>query len=577
MKGTLAAGGGLALSSVALAGCSPSAAPAPEAPSDVPAKALFEGYNSLYTSDSVATGKDPIAPLEPPSSWDRSADIVVVGLGGGGLAASLRAAEEGASVIGIEKTNAWGGSSKWATTFAVPGGARCQNEAGVPFDYEGLVTAMASAAGMKADIPLIRRLLKEGPAFIDWMEDRGAEWEVEPVLGSGLCWRGATEDGFIAGAAMPVCDFTAEKAAAAGAEFLYGAEAIGLVKEGDRVVGVKISDSSGESFIQATQGVILTTGGMLNNRDMLAAYAPTVANRCKASMASTSDTGEGIRMGLGAGAQISGWDSYCAFDGGMNWAGWSHFLYGGDVQLVRQPWLGISSEGKRYPYYDDHAPRRYPQFPGLDPVRKSSALFNQAEILQTQPGACGHLFFDADYEKNAPVFGQTYCRKLITPDMANIDRMPEFVGPHDWKTGAKSAIEEGTIAQADTLEELAEKLSYDADILIKAVEDWNSICAAGVDDELEFPAEWLIPVKTPPFYGAAIGSYAISSNVGLRVDPDMAVVGTDGNVVPGLFAGGMTTGGANGESTFGTCYSPLGTVALAFTMGYIAAGSALAL
>lgn len=55
-------------------------------------------------------------PLDPPASWDREVDLVVVGTGGGGLAATTLAAESGSSVIAVEKEGTVGGARvmRWA-------------------------------------------------------------------------------------------------------------------------------------------------------------------------------------------------------------------------------------------------------------------------------------------------------------------------------------------------------------------------------------------------------------------------------------------------------------------------------
>ena len=45
------------------------------------------------------------------SNWDKQVDFLVVGSGAGGLISALVAAENGASVLVVEKENRWGGTS----------------------------------------------------------------------------------------------------------------------------------------------------------------------------------------------------------------------------------------------------------------------------------------------------------------------------------------------------------------------------------------------------------------------------------------------------------------------------------
>jgi succinate dehydrogenase/fumarate reductase flavoprotein subunit len=59
-----------------------------------------------------------------------------------------------------------------------------------------------------------------------------------------------------------------------------------------------------ELYFGAQCGVILTTGGFILNRDMVAAYAPRLASGNYPN-GNPNDTGDGIRMGIGAGAAVT--------------------------------------------------------------------------------------------------------------------------------------------------------------------------------------------------------------------------------------------------------------------------------
>jgi len=76
---------------------------------------------------------------------------------------------------------------------------------------------------------------------------------------------------------------------------------IALVQASDRsIIGV-ITESFGEEpAIRARRGVILTTGGFINNREMIAAHQPLV-RRCNYRVGAEGDDGSGIRLGMAAG------------------------------------------------------------------------------------------------------------------------------------------------------------------------------------------------------------------------------------------------------------------------------------
>ena len=150
----------------------------------------------------------------------------------------------------------------------------------------------------------------------------------------------------------------------------------------------------------------------------------------------------------------------------------------------------------------------------------------------------------------------------------------------DWHTGLDLMVEGGAIKKCDTIEELESALGLREGVLVDAVQKWNDACAAGEDyvDNYKYPAEWLIALDTPPFYGAALGGHVFGTKCGLRVTPQMQVVDTEGAVIPGLYAGWHTAGGSAGDGNAAGrpltgMYADMG---LSCVGGYMAAGGILA-
>ena len=73
--------------------------------------------------------------------------------------------------------------------------------------------------------------------------------------------------------------------------------------------------------------------------------------------------------------------------------------------------------------------------------------------------------------------------------------------------------------RADTIEELAEQMGIDAEEAAKAVERYNELCEKGIDEDFGKAAEYLIPVKTPPFYGFRETLECQTSLGGIDIDP----------------------------------------------------------
>lgn len=205
-------------------------------------------------------------------------------------------------------------------------------------------------------------------------------------------------------------------------------------------------------------------------------------------------------MGLGVGADVSGFNSSASFDGGVDWQAeggtWARFLYDGMTQLSRQPWLTIDRCGNRLRYMDSRVAE--------DGANAIYALGDLATIQMTPPGHRSYIVFDANYEDHLAGFAQEHCRKLLTPDLEQIEKVPgalprlapRCAGRHRCRR-AEAPRHPGGVGSGSGLAE---------GVLTGAVARWNEACERGEDDFLyPMPPEWLHAITTPPFYGCRIG------------------------------------------------------------------------
>ena len=376
-----------------------------------------------------------------------------------------------------------------------------------------------------------------------------------------------------------------EQAQKDGAEVRANSNVDTLVFDGGAVVGVKVTDEEGEKFIHATNCVILCAGGMEVNRAMMAKYSATTLQGIANIATPPNGTGECIRMGQGVGADLAGYDSTGAFDGGVWWRDYDEFDTEMDChinkdgnQVVRQPWLRINRDGNRVPYIGTSA-RVYPYVNDASP--SSEGLCETAAIEMSQPGGKTYCIFDSKYEQLMldNYFGQVICRKgkILADDDPFYDRVPEYL--RDWHTGFNDMVEAGVIRKCDTIEELEAALGLREGVLVDNVEKWNAACAAGEDyaATYKYPKEWLLALDEPPYYGAIVGGHVFGSKCGLKVNPDMQVISTEGAPIPGLYAAWHTAGGSAGEGN--PAGKPLTGVfadlGLAFVGGYMAAGGVM--
>ncbi|WP_432262060.1 FAD-dependent oxidoreductase [Cupriavidus sp. TMH.W2] len=140
----------------------------------------------------------------------------------------------------------------------------------------------------------------------------------------------------------------------------------------------------------------------------------------------------------------------------------------------------------------------------------------------------------------------------------------------------------GILVRADTLAQLAQQIGVDADGLAESVARMNGYAATGVDEEFGKgdnlfdtyysdpavrPNPCLAPIGKAPFYAVRIDAGDIGTKGGLATDASARVLRDDGSAIAGLFAIGNTS-----ASVMGTSYPGAGsTLGPAMTFGFIAA------
>lgn len=146
----------------------------------------------------------------------------------------------------------------------------------------------------------------------------------------------------------------------------------------------------------------------------------------------------------------------------------------------------------------------------------------------------------------------------------------------------KSWIESGYMKKADTLDALAAQCGIDAAGLGAEVARYNQFCETGVDEDFGRgsrafdnahgdptvkPNPNMGAIEQGPFFAVAIYPGDVGTAGGVVADEYARVLRDDGSVIPGLYAVGNST-----ASLFGRCYPGAGaSIGASFTFGYIAA------
>jgi predicted oxidoreductase len=93
------------------------------------------------------------------------------------------------------------------------------------------------------------------------------------------------------------------------------------------------------------------------------------------------------------------------------------------------------------------------------------------------------------------------------------------------------------------VEELAEAINLDPSALKNTVENYNSYCAKGKDEEFNKDPQFLNTIGQGPYYAVKMASYAYNTCAGLDVNNKLQVLNTSGQPIEGLFCVGSDCAG----------------------------------
>lgn len=373
-------------------------------------------------------------------------DVLVVGAGTSGLFAACSAAENGAKVLVIEKNEVSPGIR--GTLGAI--GTKYQLADNTDIKALNICREMTTYAASNVNPRLLRLWADESAETIEWygdlcekagrefmycsdhdLDEYADQMEYRHWATGHACVKDGrtTEDGEVLEA----------YAADNGVEFRYNCPMVKLEQdESGRVTGVIAQGTDGYVRINAAKGVCVCTGGYALNDEMLTALQPETKLIFSYNSGIAGSEGDGIKACIWAGAAFDDIHTSMLFDrcplppdalaGGE--------MVNGMVWMASQPWLKVNLKGERF--CNESAPYDFVLHASIDqPGHTYATIWDsnfQDYIMQFKTQGCSRMF---PFVNGAPV--------------SAID-MDACMGMLE---GMKQA---GFIQQADTVEELAEKL-----------------------------------------------------------------------------------------------------------------------
>ncbi len=561
----------------------------------------------------VAGGSDPsaISAFQVPETKDGGAEtidvgVLVVGMGGSGIAAAVSAAEaqtEGGqevSVLAIDKAGRYGGTSAFCGEPLAVNAPKFKEEFNGGEDYmdgDALYASWEDYTEGDAKMDIVKKFLDNSGDTIDWLYyDHGFLFN-EPLSGftetdvfrckyQYVSIFNIAEDRdygmeIDAGQNTMADKYFAnimEDYEELGGEYMLETEAVDLIYDEatHTVTGVKAVGHDGTDYTINAKAVILATGGFAGSEEMEEEYL--------SQNPYFEDLGDGYWTIIGM-AQNDGKMIQAAIDHGA-----------GTYNIDMVPMVHFASSNvilHDYPV-NEYAEGGYDQWYGwtqtesLNNVPDALVLSNDIPWVNTH----GERFVNETQMFSWWISGPTYWA-LWSQD--RIDNLAENGFSYNLRTYAAGSqgytlgnqpipeiydivdklLDMGVMVKADTIEELAELMGVPADTLAATVAEYEASCASGVDEAFGKSAEKLVALGEGPYYAILGHSATFSTCGGLDIDENFNVLLSDGEtVMNGLYAVGNDSGGVLYSNK--KPYVTYGGAALgwAFTSGRLAGGTA---
>ena len=433
-------------------------------------------------------------------------DVIIVGAGGCGLMAALVAAKRGAHVLIVEKTDSPGGGTALSVRGLRLGGTRFQRALGIEDTPEQFARDILERNNQESDPALTLRLAETCSPIADFLADVVG---IEFVVGESTFGH-STRRSHAWTADKALTDFLYEAVQQnPSIEVRFSAPVKSLKQKSDGTVIGVVTESGTESAGK----VILASGGFGASPELLSKHIPQAVD--VPFPGHKGSTGDGIKMGLAAGAAVENMGSFQPYPG-----------YIGPGKQAVSPNIGmaggilVDQGGKRFADETDYPGGLSTAILGL-PDPKAWAVFDERVYLL-----------------------------------------------HEDST--KQFLDSGLLKRASTADELSNSLGIDAGGLIKTMDEYNVIAGKSHD---QFGRTLPAPLVAP-FYGIMVKVALYHTQGGLKVNLHGQVLRPDDSIIPNLYAGGGAACGVSGTGVEG--YLPGNGLLASLGFGMLAAEHAAA-
>ena len=454
------------------------------------------------------------------------ADIVIVGGGLSGLSAALTAAENGVKTIVLEKMKFLGGAGLFPEG-SLGIGTRYQKENGIQTTTEMVFTKVMEFHHWRCNASVIRALLNESGKTIDWLTEYGVKITgiktMFPPEKSLQTWH--IFEGHGARVVKIMSDHIKQKG---GVILTKTPVKKILINDGGRIIGIAAINNGGETVVIKAKAVIIATGGFASNEEMLKKYVPDISTPGMAKLMYRGPivdgrTGDGINLASSVNAALTGMGAIAGNSPYLDDEPAIRQFRGPDYMkqmrcALIQPFLWVNQHGDRF--YNESL----------------GSVFSDVYNAMTHNGGLMWSVFDGNMKeymvKNGPLIP---FNAIVVPGqkMTALDK------------GLQKGIAAGFAFKADTIGELANKISIKPEKLIETIKKVNHFTDQKNDADFNRKPEHLVKFNTEngPYYGLkGLRAFFLTLG-GVKINSHMQALDHSEQVIPGLYVTGQDMGG----------------------------------
>ncbi|MEA4875163.1 MAG: FAD-binding protein [Anaerorhabdus sp.] len=467
----------------------------------------------------------------------KTADVIIVGAGGAGLAAALSAVENGAeSVIILEKTGTTGGALNYTSGSMSGANTIIQKEDGIEDTVDSYVADIMKNGAGKGDEELIRVYAEKDIEMIQWLWDNGLKDNTFSTDKEGRRSVFAPEHALYSvqrtykarpddpktykSAAHEVLDTQVKKYDQITIDFMTEATQL-IANDKGQVVSVLATNNETHKTIkyEATKGIIMATGGYSGNNKLMGAFAENGSNYLAGG--SKGSDGYGIYMMQQVGGYVN--DETMAY-----------------IPTFPMGLEGPNQTGAIAPTYTWKTGGICVNQNGERFVDETEARVEVREVaLEEQPGAVQYDIFTDKIIEDLNAAGAATMWNYFYAE----EGLPGY----------------SKVSKASSIEELADMIGVPAETLSKTVEDYNAAVDSKGTDSLgrkydgEVNAYNLAvnKIEGETYYAVPLKALVVITLGGVTANKDMQVLDAEGNAIPGLYAAGEVVGGIWGQFASG--------------------------